>query len=252
MNQKLATNIVRVGGIPTSTLGRKGLAELLASDYATREKNDPPKLVFSSNGQGLAEYHRDSSFAKLIDEADIVHADGMSIVFASFFGRERIAERVATTDFFHDAATVAQAEGISFYFLGASQARLAKAIANVRELYPRLQIAGYRDGYFSCEEEPEIVEKIRNSGADVLWVGLGRPLQEAFCVRNKHQLQGLTWLKTCGGLFDFLSADVLRAPKLMQQIGLEWLFRFFREPRRLGRRYVVTNLLAVFYLVTKK
>jgi exopolysaccharide biosynthesis WecB/TagA/CpsF family protein len=86
---------------------------------------------------------------------------------------------------------------------------------------------------------------------DVLWLGLGSPLQESFAVRNRLRLKGVGWIRTCGGMLDYYSGRAPRAPLWMQKAGLEWLFRSAQEPQRLGSRYLRTNLPALYHLLTK-
>lgn len=253
----MAEDQLIVGGIATAVVTAEGLARRMVDDVAAcRAEPDarPPKLVFSSNGQGVALYARDAGFRGLLDRADIVHADGMSVVFASrLFGRPGLPERIATTDFFHDAARAAgaAADPPRFYLLGAKPAQVDAAVARARALYPGVPIVGWRDGYFSKAEEAEVCADIRASGADVLWLGLGRPKQEEFAVRNRHRLSGVAWIKTCGGLFDFLSGERTRAPDWMQTAGLEWFYRMSLEPRRLGWRYLTTNIAATWLLASR-
>ena len=115
---------------------------------------------------------------------------------------------------------------------------------------PVFSIVGRRNGYFGPEDEAAICEEINATGADVVWVGMGVGLEDAFCVRNKPHLRA-GWLITCGGCFNFVAGDYVRAPGWMQNMGLEWLYRLLHEPRRLFRRYAVTNLHAVHLMVTR-
>jgi N-acetylglucosaminyldiphosphoundecaprenol N-acetyl-beta-D-mannosaminyltransferase len=245
---------VLVGGVPTTRITRAELA-LLMIDDCRRTRADPerlPRLVVSSNGAVIADFHRDASFRNILLKADVIDADGMPLVMATrLFCQEPLEERVATTDFINDAAEAAAKEGIRFYFLGAKPGVADTAAAHFRALHPDLQIVGVRHGYFNAEDEIDICDEIRASGADVLWIGLGSPLQESFALRNQHHLQGLAWLRTCGGMFDHYSGKFRRAPVWMQSIGLEWLHRALNEPIRLGRRYMATNLPAIYYLLTQ-
>ncbi len=212
------------------------------------EKNNP-KLVFSLNGESIALYALDKSFKKLMDHADIVHADGMSAVFASRMTKIPLPERIATTDFFHDAAKAGVEAGLRFYFLGGTVEENQKAINNVRVLYPNLIIAGCRNGYFAEDEEKEIINDILASKTDVLWIALGRPRQELFAVRHQEVLRGVGWVKTCGGLFKFLSGHDTRAPDWLQRMGFEWFYRMLKEPKRLFYRYLKTNIVALYMLL---
>jgi N-acetylglucosaminyldiphosphoundecaprenol N-acetyl-beta-D-mannosaminyltransferase len=234
-----------VGGWPHIALDRKAFAELMARDcmHARESKATVlPKLAFSMNGQALSLAEGKGPFRDAMLKADYIQADGQSLVIASrYLSKIVLPERIATTDFFHDAAEVAVKEGLSFYILGASEEEHQKAIENIKKNYPNLRIAGHRNGYFQPEEEADICAAIVASGTDVLWIGLGKPKEQIFCIRNQQKLKGIGWIKTCGGLFDFLSGRNSRAPRWMQDNGLEWLHRLVNDPRRFFWRYMITN-----------
>lgn len=243
---------VRLGGIKTISCTAQELAELLVDDcLAARESKDAwlPKCVFSSNGQGIALAGRSPGFKSVMAEADIVHADGMPVVFASRMTSAALPERIPTTDFFHDAARVAEQNGLRFFMLGATEQQNAEAVTAIRRRYPRLNVVGRHHGYFGEDEDEAVCEMIRETGADVVWIALGKPRQEEWCVRNRKRLRGVGWLKTCGGLYAFLAGDVQRAPVWMQKAGLEWLFRMMGDPKRLAWRYLTTNPYAFYRLL---
>lgn len=243
---------VMVGGFNTISCSRVELAELMLNDcLEARQQGSEwlPKLVFSSNGQGVALAGRSPEFAETMASADIIHADGMPVVFASKLTEAPLPERIPTTDFFHDAAKVTEPNGLRFFMLGATAEQNAIAVDAVKKMYPSLNIVGSHHGYFSEDEDESVCEMIRESNADVVWIALGKPRQEAWCVRNRERLHGVGWLKTCGGLYAFLAGDVPRAPGWMQKAGLEWLFRMLDDPKRLAWRYLTTNPYAMYRLV---
>ncbi len=252
---KLADQInAIVGGISTARVNRKELAQMMIADVQRGRSGAlaAPRLVVASNGAVIAKYHSDAKFRALIDSADIVDPDGQPLILAArLLLREPLRERIATTDFINDAAAAAAEHGIRFYFLGARPGLAEAAARRLVSRFPGLQIVGTEHGYFEEAEVPAILARIRASRADVLWLGLGSPHQERFAVEHRDALSGLTWIRTCGGLFDHLGGDVPRAPGWMQTMGLEWLFRAILEPRRLGLRYLVTNPAAAYHLLTK-
>jgi N-acetylglucosaminyldiphosphoundecaprenol N-acetyl-beta-D-mannosaminyltransferase len=241
-----------VGGLKTVCLSRSQLASLMVDDCFAARSNPRrlPKLVFASNGHVVSLAASDAEFRRLNEFADIIHADGQPIVMASKLTGAAIPERSATTDFFHDAAIAALVHGLTFYMLGATEEVNAACAARMRKLYPGLKIVGRRNGYFSRDEEAAICEEINASKADIVWVGLGVPLEHGFCVRNKHRLKA-GWVVTAGGCFNYVTGDYARAPQWMQRSGLEWLHRLYREPRRLFWRYAITNPHALWLLLTR-
>lgn len=243
-----------IGGIKIARISREALAEVMRADVERARAGTLklPRIVTSANGAIVTAYHHDAAFRKLIDAADIVDADGMPLVFASrIFCKHPLVERTATTDFLLDAAAVAAATGLRFFFIGARPGVAARAADHLRSRFPNLQVVGTRNGYFSEAEIPAICAKIRAAKTDVLWVGLGTPQQERFVIEQRALLAGVGWVRTCGGLFDHYGGGVSRAPDWMQRTGLEWLYRAAREPVRLGWRYLVTSPVAIYHLLAK-
>jgi N-acetylglucosaminyldiphosphoundecaprenol N-acetyl-beta-D-mannosaminyltransferase len=241
---------VTVGGIRTACVSRRQLSDLMVGDcLAARGGSRPPKLIFAVNGNSVAVAAIDSGYRSLFERADLIHADGAPIVFASkLLTRTPVPERSATTDFLFDAAAKAEQFGLKFYLLGSTDEIVARTVHRLKRDFPKLQIVGSRNGYFGEEEEPAICEEINASGADVVWVGLGVDKESAFSLRNKPRLRA-GWIVTCGGCFNFAAGDYARAPQWMQDCGLEWLHRLIREPRRLFWRYFVTNPIALLMLL---
>ena len=241
---------VKVGGLRTACISRRQLGGLMVGDcLAARGGKRTPKLVFAANGHSVALAALNPQFRRQLEQADLIHADGAPIVFASrLLTRTPVPERSATTDFMFDAAHAAEQHGLKFFLLGSTEEINARCAENLRESHPGAAIAGRRNGYFSRDEEAAICEEINRSGADILWVGLGVPLEYEFCLRNKDRLK-VGWIVTCGGCFNFAAGDYVRAPQWMQKAGLEWLHRLWCEPKRLFWRYLVTNPIAVAMLL---
>jgi exopolysaccharide biosynthesis WecB/TagA/CpsF family protein len=237
-----------IGGIPVERLTAGGWCRLMLDDWRRRRAGagGPPKVVTTVNGQVVSLFDSDPRFRAALLSADHVAPDGMSVVFASrLAARQPLPERVATTDWFHHAARAASRHGMRFYILGATAEMNALAVDRVRTLYPYLQLAGARDGYFDRGALADVAKEIAATRPDVLWIGVGNPEQLQLAHRFRALIPGLTWVRTCGGLFDFLSGKRPRAPRAMQAVGMEWAWRAALEPRRLGWRYATTNVQAI-------
>lgn len=209
-----------------------------------------PFYSTSANGQVIALCHHDKEFDAMLRQADQIHADGMSmVIFSRKFCKRALRERVATTDLVHAVAKRAEETGSRFYFLGGSEEVNRAAVEEMQRLYPRLVFSGRHNGYFSQGRGEEILADIVASKTDILWVGFGIPLEQRFVSRSLDGLSGIAVIKTCGGLFDFLAGKNSRAPQWMQDMGLEWLYRAMLEPRRLGKRYLLTNPIAIYSLL---
>jgi exopolysaccharide biosynthesis WecB/TagA/CpsF family protein len=239
-------NRVWVGGVPVERFTSGQWCKLMISDWQRKRREAaPPKVVTTVNGQVVSLFAEDAAFHEAMLKTDHVAADGMSVVFASRLATEApLPERVATTDWFHAAAKAASRHGIRFYILGATARMNQLAVERIRLLYPYLQLAGARDGYFDRGNIEQVAQEIAATRPDILWIGVGNPDQLLLAHAFKRLIPSLTWVRTCGGLFDFLSGLRSRAPVAMQKVGLEWAYRMALEPKRLGWRYATTNVNA--------
>jgi exopolysaccharide biosynthesis WecB/TagA/CpsF family protein len=235
---------VIVGGLAVGAVTRAHMAHVLCeAARARRGSGLPPIYSTSANGNVLSQCARSAAFRSMIEAADIIDADGQPLVVASrLMTRTPIPERCATTDFFHDVAAAAVRRDLSMYLLGGTDEVNAAAARRVAGFYPGLRIAGRRNGYFALEGEGAVLDEINHARPDFLWVGLGVPREQQFVLRNRERLTGVGVVKTCGGLFDFLSGRASRAPQWMQDWSLEWAYRLAREPRRQLWRYATTNV----------
>ncbi|MGH1456448.1 MAG: WecB/TagA/CpsF family glycosyltransferase [Alphaproteobacteria bacterium] len=255
MKPKQSINDVKhvlVGGIKTACLSRADLTDLMVEDCRSRrESNYNPALIFDSNGHGLSLAASNKAFKTNLHKADIIHADGGIIVTAANKMTDgNIGDRSSTTDYFHDAAKAAVANNLTFYLLGATEEVNHKCYNILKEQYSELKIIGRRNGYFTKEQEDEVCADISSLKPDIVWVGLGKPKEQDFCVRNKHKIDA-GWLITCGGCYNYVTGDYPRAPLWMQRSNLEWLHRMVTNPRQLFWRYLTTNPHALFLIVTK-
>lgn len=238
---------VNVAGQWVAVASRDDLVAAVRYDcrFAARHGRVRARLVFDSNGQGISLAKTDATFRKDLGVADIVHADGEFVVRVSqALCAKPIPERTPTTDMIHDIAEMSAAEGLSFYLLGGTEEVNSRCADRLREIYPKLNICGRANGFFRGREQ-EVIEDIRRCSPDILWVGLGKPLEQSFCVKYRDDLNAV-WVVTCGGCFNFITGHYKRAPKWMQVWGLEWLYRMIKEPRRLGMRYLTTTPHAFF------
>lgn len=241
-----------LGGLPVVVVDRQEAARVIV-DEALKRRNlwRYPAYLTSTNGEVTYRCDVDNAERSLFLQADAISADGMFHVFVSRFKGDALPERVATSDLFYDVAQRAQAQGATMYMLGATAEANQAAVDAVRAQFPQLRLVGHRHGYFeSPADEIAVCDEIARLAPDILWVSMGVPREQEFVVRNRERLCSVGVIKTSGGLFDFLSGNAVRAPLWMQNIGLEWLWRLGREPRRLAWRYIKTNPRALYLLLT--
>lgn len=192
----------------------------------------------------------DPFLQSFVDRAAFVVADGQPLVWvAPVFGTS-LPSRVAGVDLLYALSRRAAREKLSVGLLGASR-RVVEAVGErLLEMYPALRMSYVGDGYFSADEAPERARAIREAGTDILFVGMGVPRQEQFIDRHWSEL-GVKLAIGVGGSFDVLAGLRVRAPEILQRSGMEWAFRLAQEPRRLWKRYLVTNSSFV-YLVGRQ
>ncbi|QFS40577.1 WecB/TagA/CpsF family glycosyltransferase [Burkholderia cepacia] len=187
----------------------------------------------------IVNMQRDEQLASSVNACDIVNADGMGVVWGARLLGHDIPERVTGIDLFDALLTMSARRGFPVFLLGARDDVVARVAEVVSSRYPNLVIAGYHHGYFWDDEEA-MVDTIRSSGAKLLFVAVTSPHKENFINRWKDEL-GVDFVMGVGGTFDVIAGKVRRAPRWMQRAGLEWLFRVLQEPRRMWKRYWVTN-----------
>ena len=183
---------------------------------------------------------------QFVDRAALVVADGQPLVWCSRWLGQGLPERVTGVDLVDALCQRAAASGKRVFLLGSQHDTVETLASRLRSRHRNLQI-DFSDGYFRGDESEARVALINASGADILFVGMGVPRQEYFLEDNWERLKvGLAI--PVGGSFEVLAGQRLRAPRWVQRVGMEWLFRLVQEPRRLFARYVVTNTQFVWFL----
>jgi N-acetylglucosaminyldiphosphoundecaprenol N-acetyl-beta-D-mannosaminyltransferase len=203
------------------------------------------------NASSIVELVNSIDLKVAYNECDLVNIDGMSLVWALRFFGYQVPERVACPDLAESVLRLAEINKYGVFLLGASEENLLSAINNIRMDYPNLKISGYRNGYFAHEDEDQIAIMIEQSQAQILLLGLPSPQKELFVKAHKDKLH-VNYFLGVGGFFDILSGSKKRAPIWMQNIGLEWFYRFIQEPLRLLDRYFLGNLKFIRIVVQEK
>jgi N-acetylglucosaminyldiphosphoundecaprenol N-acetyl-beta-D-mannosaminyltransferase len=194
----------------------------------------------SINAAKLVTLRGDSTLREVVNGCALVNADGQSVVWASRLLGDPLPERIAGIDLMHALIELAAREGYGIYILGARREVLQNAVKRLGCMYPKLHIAGYHDGYFAEEESPRIAAAIRESQAKILFVAMSSPRKEHWLGEHGPTLN-VPFAMGVGGSIDIVAGVTRRAPRAWQRLGLEWLYRLLQEPRRMFRRYLVTN-----------
>lgn len=195
---------------------------------------------------------KDPELYKSVVSNDIINADGQSIVWAARFLGKYLPERVAGADLMQHLVHLAAEKGYKCFFLGAKEEVVKKVVDIYTKKYNPSIIAGYRNGYFSKDEEKGVAQKIASSGAQLLFVAITSPRKENFMFAYKAILSGVNFTMGVGGTFDVIAGVTKRAPLWMQDIGMEWFYRFAQEPRRMWRRYLFGNAKFIWAVIKEK
>lgn len=202
----------------------------------------PPATVFFANAHSLNLTCKVPDFRDAMCAATLVLNDGVGLAMAGRLKRRPFPENLNGSDLSPALLRVAAAAGVPVYFLGAKPGVAELAAVRMRESIEGLEVAGVRDGYFSSEEGAVVAADVRASGAGMLLVGLGNPHQELW-IAEHLDATGVIIAVGVGAFFDFASGTIPRARTWMNRLGVEWVWRFLHEPRRLGRRYLLGNPL---------
>ena len=232
-----APDVVGILGIPIDNMTMLDTLERL--DAALDGRGVPLQVAFV-NADCANTAWRDPEYMEVLRGSGLVLPDGIGLKIAGRLIGEDIRQNVNGTDLFPRLCEMLEAKGRSVYLLGA-QPGVAEDVARwIEARYLGAAVAGCRDGYFTPEEEPEVVEAIAASGADVLLAAMGAPRQDVWIARHLPNT-GVKVAMGVGGLFDFYSGRIRRAPSWMREIGLEWVYRLMQEPGRMWRRYLIGN-----------
>ena len=209
---------------------------------------DKVHKVYTPNSEIIMAAYQDEEFTKLLNDAELLTADGIGVVYASKLLKRPISERAAGFDIACDVLDRIKGTSHSVFLFGGKPGVAELAKEKLEEKYPGIKIAGMRNGYFKPEEEPEIVDEINASGADLLFVCLGAPKQEQWLARNAKNLKGVRVAMGIGGSLDVFAGTVLRAPEFYCKHGLEWFYRLKKEPWRAKRmlalpKFAITVIL---------
>lgn len=192
---------------------------------------------------------KDPRLQRFVERAALVVADGQPLIWSSRVLAQPLPERVAGVELVDRLCERAAREGFGVYLLGAHATVVEKLAERLKQRYPGLILSGVADGYFGADQSEARARAVAASGAQILVVAMGVPRQEHFIEEYWDRLS-VPFAIGVGGSFDVMAGLRARAPEVIQQIGLEWLFRLVQEPRRLWKRYLVTNV-EFLYLISR-
>lgn len=224
-------NKVNILGVYVDKLDIKEASDKII-DYL--KNGERKKCVYTPNSEIIMMAYKDKAFLEILNNADILTADGIGVVYASKILSNPINSRAAGYDVACEVLRKGASLNKSVYLFGAKPGVADIAAQNIIKSYPGIQIAGTSDGYFDEEKEKKIIEDINNKKPDILFVCLGAPKQEKWIAEHKDELDFGVCMGI-GGSLDVFAGTVKRAPVFYQKFGIEWLYRFAKQPSRVGR-----------------
>lgn len=204
------------------------------------------------NAGKIVAMQKDEALRKSVNESDLINADGQAVVWAAKILGKPLKERVAGIDLFENLVQMAHQQNHKIFLLGAKEEVVQKVSEIYQEKFNSNLIAGYRNGYFTREDEPQVAQQIAASGAQMLFVAITSPIKENFLYNHRELLKDVPFIMGVGGSFDVISGLTKRAPVWMQNAGLEWFYRFLQEPKRMWKRYLIGNSTFIWLVLKEK
>ena len=227
---------IKILGVPVHAMTMQEAVKTLEERMLAKEQT----FVVTANAEIIMMCQENAEYKKIIcEDAELVLPDGAGAVWAGRHLGYKVPERVAGFDLYNELLDLSAHKGYKAYFFGGSPGIAEAAKAKAEELYPGVKVVGCHNGYFKDEDVPQIIADINASGADMLFVALGAPKQEKWMYAHKDHVNGV--MIGVGAGFDYHAGNIKRAPGWMQKLSLEWLYRLLQDPKRLFKRYLVTN-----------
>ena len=212
-------------------------------------------LINTINAHSYNTALKDTAFAEALQNGDVLIPDGASIVLAFKFLRHEKIERIAGWDLFLYEMNRLNKKGGTCFFLGSNESTLLKIKMKAVILYPNIQVETYSPPYkpeFSDSDNRAMINAVNEVKPDLLWIGMTAPKQEKWAYTHLEELNVNGPIGTIGAVFDFFAENIQRAPIRWQEHGLEWLYRFLKEPKRMWKRYIIGNSLFLWNIIKEK
>lgn len=231
--------------------------DLLCSRAELANLPEGKLLINTINAFSYNNARRDVLFEEALTKGDVLIPDGISIVRVCKFlkGKSRPKERIAGWDLFVHEMHRLNEKGGKVMFLGSSEKVLKLIRQKAAVVYPNLEVVTYSPPYkpqFTVEDDLNMVKAINDANPDLLWIGMTAPKQEKWVYANWDRLNIHCHVGTVGAVFDFFAGTYKRAPMIWQRLGLEWLYRLLKEPRRMWRRYIIGNVCFLVLVLREK
>lgn len=242
-------DIIKILGvnIDNVTLEETGLF----TKYLIEKSNKSCKLVVAPNTEFIMLAQKDKEFFDILKEASFATPDSVGVMIGGKLQKRKFKERIPGQAYFRQTLKVGEKEGWTFYFLGGEEGIALKAKERVLKDFPNLKVVGCHEGFFEKDSEEEVINEINSLKPNVLFVAMGAPIQEKWIYKNREKLC-VDIATGQGGTFDYEAGKIKRAPVFFQKLGIEWLWRLAKEPKRIIRMMALPEFLITILLKKDK
>ena len=227
---------ITILGVPIDRVTTNSVGEI--TEKLIKESNKSCKMIFAPNVEFIMRAQKDEEFFNILKQSSLSTPDSIGVIIGAKLQKKSFPERIPGQAYFRKIIELSNEKGYSIYLLGGEPEIVKKAKENLLKLYPNVNIVGFHDGYFDENEEKEVIKEINQLQPNVLFVALGAPKQEKWIAKHRHELK-VDVAAGQGGTYDYEAGKIKRAPKLVQKIGIEWLWRLIRQPKRIVRQSVL-------------
>lgn len=207
-----------------------------------------PHMVFMPTAELIVRAKEDSYLRDIYNQTHLLLIDSYVVYYAARLFGKSVSEPVNGARLMFSFLDIIHKKGYSIYILGAEKEVLLKAVENLKKQYPGINIAGFHHGYFDFKNDSEVVQSIKESNPDVLFVAMSSPLKENFTAKNLEKMNVPVCMGV-GGSIDVISGEKRMSPLWISKMGLEWFYRLVQDPKRLWKRYTLTNIRFLCLLV---
>lgn len=213
-------------------------------------RGDETRTIYTPNTEIIMEANDDEKLKKVLNDGDLIIPDGIGLIYASRIKKKPLVERVTGFDISIEMIKLADRHKYSMFLLGGEEGIAKEAGENILKKYPNVKIAGHNNGYFKGahigfpghKEEREVIERIKQSNPDIIFVGFGAPKSEKWIDLYKDELNCKVIIGN-GGTMDIIAGKVKRAPEIYQKLGLEWFYRLIKDPSRIKRQIALPKFM---------
>ena len=236
----------RLGGVPVDNVSMQDAVSWVCEPSPLRGR-----VGVFVNAESYNQLRKNPALTTAISTADRVFADGIGVRLAAARLGIHLRDNVNGTDMLPILAAKAAKQGKSIYLLGGRPGVAAQARLKLMTRFPHLKVVGAEHGYFSADQTQEVINRVNAQKPDILLVGFGTPLQETWLKEHRNQLDIGVGLAV-GGLLDFASGRIPRAPLWLRRINSEWIYRLIQEPKRMWRRYLLGNFTFSYFHILRR